>query len=186
MAKKNAVSVVEVKAPAVIISEAIAKGANLKEIAELMTLQERWEGNQAKKAYVHAMADFKANAPRVSASVKPGEHDFHVHMVELQNTGASEAMTLPSFVALCSSILRKPVQSQMAVLGDMSLGGSIVPVRNLAETLQATFDAGAKRILLPMASVTDIPTVPGELFAKFQTSFYSDPVDAVFKALGVE
>ena len=36
-----------------------------------------------------------------------------------------------------------------------------------------------------MASVTDIPTVPGELFAKFQISFYADPVDAVFKALGV-
>jgi len=56
----------------------------------------------------------------------------------------------------------------------------------MAESLQVAFDAGAKRILLPMSSVTDIPSVPGELFAKFQTSFYSDPVDAVFKALGVE
>jgi ATP-dependent Lon protease len=36
-----------------------------------------------------------------------------------------------------------------------------------------------------MASATDIPTVPPELFAKFQISFYSDPVDAVYKALGV-
>jgi predicted ATP-dependent Lon-type protease len=35
-----------------------------------------------------------------------------------------------------------------------------------------------------MASVGDIPTVPGELFAKFQTSFYSDPRDAAFKSLG--
>ena len=73
----------------------------------------------------------------------------------------------------------------MVVLGDMSLGGNVVPVENLAECMQVAFDAGAKRILLPMASVTDIPTVPGELFAKFQTSFYSDPVDAAFKALGV-
>ena len=80
----------------------------------------------------------------------------------------------------------KPLQSQLAVLGSMSLGGSIIPVENLAESLQVAFDAGAKRILLPMASVTDIPTIPGELFAKFQTSFYSDPTDAVFKALGVE
>ena len=80
----------------------------------------------------------------------------------------------------------KPLQSQLVVLGSMSLGGNIVPVENLAESLQVAFDAGAKRILLPMASVTDIPTVPGELFAKFQTSFYSDPSDAVFKALGVE
>lgn len=68
----------------------------------------------------------------------------------------------------------------------MSLGGNIVPVDNLAETLQVAFDTGAKRFLLPMASVGDIPTVPGELFAKFQTSFYADPVDAAFKALGVE
>ena len=45
---------------------------------------------------------------------------------------------------------------------------------------------GGKRILLPMASVTDIPTIPGELFAKFQTSFYADPVEAVFKAMGVQ
>lgn len=34
-------------------------------------------------------------------------------------------------------------------------------------------------------SGTDILTIPGELFAKFQSSFYADPVDAVFKALGV-
>ena len=40
--------------------------------------------------------------------------------------------------------------------------------------------------MLPMSSVTDIASVPGELFAKFQHSFYLDPVDAVFKALGVE
>ena len=129
---------------------------------------------------------FKANASRVSASIKPSEHDFHLHLVELQNTGSPDALTMASFIALCSAALAKPVQSQMTVMGDMSLGGTIVQVRNLAESLQVAFDAGAKRILLPMSSVTDIPTVPGELFAKFQISFYSDPVDAVFKALGVE
>ena len=47
------------------------------------------------------------------------------------------------------------------------------------------FDAGAKRTLIPMSSVTAIPTVTWKTFAKFQTSFYSDPVDSVFKALGV-
>jgi ATP-dependent Lon protease len=129
---------------------------------------------------------FKANATRVSASIKSGEHDFHLHLVELQHSGTPDALTLAGFIALCSVALTKPVQSQMVVMGDMSLGGTIVQVRNLAESLQVAFDAGAKRILLPMSNVTDIPTVPGELFAKFQTSFYSDPVDAVFKALGVE
>jgi ATP-dependent Lon protease len=95
-------------------------------------------------------------------------------------------MTLTTFIALCSAILGKPLQSQLVVLGSMSLGGSIIPVENLAESLQVAHDAGAKRVLLPMASVSDIPTIPGELFAKFQTSFFSDPRDAAFKALGVE
>ena len=129
---------------------------------------------------------FKANASRVSASIHPTEKDFHLHLVDLQGSGAPDALTLASFIALCSAALGKPVQSQLAVMGDMTLGGTISQARNLAESLQVAFDAGAKRILLPMSSVTDIPSVPGELFAKFQTSFYSDPVDAVFKALGVE
>ena len=61
----------------------------------------------------------------------------------------------------------------------------IKPVQDLAACLQVAFDSGAKRVLLPMASAKDIPTVPTELFTKFQVSFYADPVDAVYKALGV-
>ncbi|MFA5631479.1 MAG: hypothetical protein WC997_08215 [Porticoccaceae bacterium] len=54
------------------------------------------------------------------------------------------------------------------------------------ETVQVAFDADAKKVILPMSSATDIPTIPAELFTKFQTSFYADPVDAIFKALGVD
>lgn len=128
---------------------------------------------------------FKANASRISVSIKAGDHDYHLHVVELHNTGPTSSLTLSGFVALCSAVLAKPLQQQIVVLGSMSLGGNIIPVENLAQSLQVAFDSGAKRILLPMASVKDIPTIPGELFAKFQTSFYSDPTDAVFKALGV-
>ena len=128
---------------------------------------------------------FKANASRVSASLKPGEHDFHLHLVELHNSGPANGLTLAAFIALCSALLQRPVQPQLVILGSMSLGGSSIPVESLAESLQVAFNSGAKRILLPMSSVTDIPTIPGELFAKFQTSFYADPADAVFKALGV-
>jgi ATP-dependent Lon protease len=140
----------------------------------------------AKEAIKVGFDYFKANANRVSASIKPGDHDYHLHAVELHNTGPTSAMTLAAFVALCSGVFGKPIQQQMVILGSMSLGGNIVPVENLAEALQVAFDAGAKRLLLPMASVRDIPTIPGELFAKFQTGFYADPVDAVFKALGVQ
>ncbi len=74
----------------------------------------------------------------------------------------------------------------MVVLGDMSLGGTVTPVESLAECLQVGFDAGAKKVALPMSSAGDIPSIPAALFTKFQTSFYADPVDVVFKALGVD
>lgn len=68
-----------------------------------------------------------------------------------------------TFVAPCSGILDRAVQSEM-VLGSMNQGGSVVPVENLAKSLQVAFDAGAKRVLLPMASVRDLPTIsPGKL-----------------------
>jgi ATP-dependent Lon protease len=140
----------------------------------------------AKEAIKVGFDYFKANASRISASIKPAEHDYHLHIVELHNTGPNTAMTLATFVALCSGVLGKPLQQQIVVLGSMSLGGNIVPVENLAESLQVAFDAGGKRLLLPMASVKDIPTIPGELFAKFQTGFYADPTDAAFKAFGVQ
>lgn len=129
---------------------------------------------------------FRANAKQIQASLKPGDHDYHLHVVEAHNTGPSNMLTMAAFVAFCSGLAEKPVQPQLVVLGNMSLGGSVVPVESLAECLQVAADAGAKRLLLPMASVGDIPSIPGELFAKFQTSFYADPNDAVFKALGVQ
>lgn len=143
-------------------------------------------GAKAKEVIKVGFDYFKANASGVSGSVKVGDHDYHLHVIELQNTGPTSAMTLTTFIALCSAVLSKPIQSQTVILGSMSLGGNIIPVESLAESLQVAHDAGAKRVLLPMASVSDIPTIPGELFAKFQTSFYSDPKDAAFKALGVE
>ncbi len=129
---------------------------------------------------------FTANATQIQASAKAGDHDYHLQIVEQHNTGPSTELTLAAYVTLCSALLGKAIQPQMVVLGSMSLGGSIIPVENIAETLQVAHDAGAKRILLPMASVSDIPSIPGELFSKFQTSFYADAKDAVFKALGVQ
>lgn len=145
-----------------------------------------WNSSAAKEQVKIAFDFFKANASRISGGSKVVDHDFHLHFVELQNTGPINHLALASLVVFASGLLGKPVQSQMVVLGDMSLGGSVTPVDSLAECLQVAFDAGAKKVALPMSSAADIPTIPPELFTKFQTSFYADPVDAVFKALGVD
>ncbi len=109
-----------------------------------------------------------------------------MHIQDLQGIGVTSELSIAAFVAMCSGALKKPVQSQMAVLGSMSIGGTITKVEELANTLQVCLDAGAKKILLPMVSAADLSTVPSELFAKFQISFYQTAEDAVFKALGAE
>ena len=145
-----------------------------------------WNSSAAKEQVKIAFDFFKANASRISAGTKVGDHDFHIHAVELQNTGPFTHLALASLVAFSSGLLGRPVLNQMVVMGDMSLGGSVTPVQSIAECLQVAFDAGAKKVCLPMSSAIDIPTIPAELFTKFQVSFYADPVDAVFKALGVD
>ncbi|MDI3547661.1 MAG: ATP-dependent Lon protease, partial [Halanaerobiales bacterium] len=140
----------------------------------------------AKESINTAFNYFKANRKNISGSISLNNNDFLMHIQDLQGIGMTSELALAAFIALCSGALKKPVQSQLVVLGSMSIGGTINKVEELASVLQVSFDAGAKRVLLPMASAADIGTVPPELFAKFQISFYQNPEEAVFKALGVE
>jgi len=57
---------------------------------------------------------------------------------------------------------------------------SLVP---FASGLLGPFDAGGKRVALSMSSAMGIPTIPAELFTKFETSFYADLVVAVVKVV---
>ena len=109
-----------------------------------------------------------------------------LHIEDLQGNGPSKDISLASFVAMCSSALKKPMQGSLVILGSMSIGGTVSKVEELANTLQVCFDSGAKKILLPMSSAGDISTVPSDLFSKFNISFYNDPEEAVYKALGIE
>ena len=107
---------------------------------------------KTKEAIKIAFDYFKANISRVSTLSKVGDHDYHLHIVEMHNTGPAAALALSSFISFCSGLMSKPVQSQMVCLGDMSLGGNIIPIPNIAETLQVASDSGAKRILIPPAA----------------------------------
>jgi len=128
---------------------------------------------------------FKANSKSISNSISTSKNNYLLHIQDFQGVGLTPELTLAAFVAMCSGAMQRPVQERMVILGSMSIGGTIKKVSSLANVLQVAFDAGAKKVLLPMSSASDISTVPSELFAKFQISFYEDPIDAVYKALGV-
>ena len=141
---------------------------------------------ESKEALNTAYNYFKANKKNISASIQTDGVDYLLNIEDLQGIGASKDISLASYVAMCSSALKKPMQGSLVILGSMSIGGTIGKVEELANTLQVCFDSGAKKILLPMSSASDISQVPSDLFSKFNISFYNDPEDAVFKALGIE
>jgi len=58
---------------------------------------------------------YKANASRVSASIKAGDHDYHLHIVELHNTGPTTAMTLAAFRAPARAPVQMPLVQRSLV-----------------------------------------------------------------------
>ena len=141
---------------------------------------------ECKEAVDTAFSYLKANGNRISGTISTTNKDYIINYQDLQGIGMTHVLALPTLVALCSIALQRPVQSSMVVLGDFSIGGTIMKVENLASTLQVCLDSGAKKILLPATSMMDLVTVPPELMSAFQLVPYSEPADAVFKALGVE
>ena len=71
-------------------------------------------------------------------------------------------------------------------LGEISISGTIMKADELANTLQVCLDSGAKKVLMPATSFSDIATVPPELMASFQIIPYQSAEDAIIKALGAE
>ena len=141
---------------------------------------------EAKESMKTAFSYFKANSRGISASISVTTKDYLMHVQDVNGVGMTSSLSLAAIIAMCSGALNKPIQSQLAVLGSVSIGGTINKVEDFASTLQVCFDAGAKKLLIPMVNAADIATVPPELFAKFQIMFYSNTEDAVFKALGVQ
>ena len=142
--------------------------------------------SKSKEAANTAFNYLKANSNRISASISTTTKNYIVNYQDLQGIGMTDKLALPTLIAICSIALGKPTVSSLAVLGEISIAGTLIKVSELANTLQVCLDSGAKKILLPITSAADLATVPADLIGCFNLIFYQSPEDAVFKALGVE
>ncbi len=141
---------------------------------------------EVKEAVDTAYRYLKANARSISGSISMTTKDYILDAQDMNGIGMTKNLSLASVVAICSIALGKPVVNSAVVLGDFSIGGTVMKVDELANTLQVCLDSGAKKVLLPIASAVDLASVPAELIGCFNLIFYNSVEDAVFKALGVE
>ena len=141
---------------------------------------------QCREATNTAFNYLKANSNRISGTISTTARDYIIGYQDLQGLGMTTTLALPTLIALCSIALSKPTISNLAVLGEISISGTMLKVNELANALQVCLDSGAKKVLLPITSAVDLGTVPPELVGNFNLIFYQSAEDAVFKALGVE
>ena len=141
---------------------------------------------EAREATNTAFNFLKANAGRISGAISTTTKDYLVNYQDMQGIGLTNKLALPTLIALASVALNKPMVSSLAVLGEISIAGTMIKVDELANSLQVCLDSGAKKVLLPITSAADLGTVPSELIGCFNLIFYQSAEDAVYKALGVE
>ena len=140
----------------------------------------------AKEASNTAFSYLKANGNRISGYISTTAKDYVINYQDLQGIGMTGKLALPTLIALCSIALNKPVLSSTAIMGEISISGTMIKVDELANALQVCLDSGAKKVLIPSTSFADFVTVPADLMSAFQLIPYASAEDAVFKALGVE
>lgn len=137
----------------------------------------------ARESLDTAFRYFTSNSKTISNTISTKTKDYLMHISDLQGIGLTSELAIAELIGLCSGALEKPVQESTVIIGNMTVGGTIAKVSEFANVLQVCVDAGAKKVLIPAASVMDLQTVPPDLLVKVQPVFYSDPTDAVFKGL---
>ena len=138
-------------------------------------------GDVMKESTEIALDYIKANAKKYD--IDPdffGKHDIHIHVPEgaVPKDGPSAGITLTT--ALISSLSKKAVDSSLAMTGEVTLRGNVLPIGGLKEKSLAAHRAGIKKILIPKGNVKDMDEIP-DIVKKTIKFVPVDKVDQVVK-----
>ncbi len=113
--------------------------------------------------------------------------DYSLYFNDLQNRGVCDEISVAEVVGLFSALANRAVLPSLVICGRVVMSGSMMPViTELDEMFVAAFNAGAKKILLPADSKDKYEAFGKNLKKEIEVIFYSTPLDAAKKALGVE
>lgn len=120
-----------------------------------------------------------------SQSIRCRYSGFHVEAIDLLSNRVTCEAGIALVVAVYSAIKKHSVQPGLLILGDLSIQGNIKSVRSLAEPLQVGMDNGARRALIPLENKRNFLEVSGDIVERVDPVFFSDPMTAAMKALGM-
>lgn len=143
-------------------------------------------GTAIKEELKEAVNYVRSNLNRITQAAKYSDYEFHLKATDLNGIGNTKGLELAILLSIVSSIVERSLLNQLAILGSMSIGGAIIGSDNLSDFLQVAADSGAKKVLIPAVDMPQLGKVPADLISKFSLVVYADPVDAAFKAMGLE
>ncbi len=138
-----------------------------------------------KESLQRAFAYLQSQKVRMGVGQQFATTDFHIEAIDLLSNHVRCEAGVALVVAVYSAIKRQPVLAGLVILGDLSIQGNIKAVRALAEPLQVSMDNGARRALVPIENKRNFLEVAGDIVERVDPIFFSDPMTAAMKALGM-
>ncbi|MDO5448895.1 MAG: endopeptidase La [Clostridia bacterium] len=116
-------------------------------------------GDVMKESARIALSFIRANAKKYKIDAQFDELDIHIHVPEgaTPKDGPSAGVTMTT--ALLSALTKRPVDGTVAMTGEISLTGKVLPIGGLREKTMAAYKAGIKTVLIPKDNVPDLPDV---------------------------
>ena len=141
-------------------------------------------GDVMKESAQAAFSIVKANAKKLKIdAVKFKKFDYHIHVPAgaIPKDGPSAGVAI--FTSLVSLLLGKPTRPDVAMTGEITLRGLVLPVGGLKEKILAAKQAGIKTVILPARNKKDIPEIPKEAKKNLQFQFVKNTAEVLKLAL---
>lgn len=142
-------------------------------------------GGAMRESIQRAFAYLRAQKGKIGLGQQLDATDFHVEGIDLLGNHVACETGIGLVVAVYSAIKKQSVLAGLLVLGDISIQGNIKSLRSLAEPLQIAMDNGARRALVPLENKRHFLEVSGDIIERVDPIFFSDPITAAIKALGM-
>jgi len=125
----------------------------------------------------------RLNSKKLGLEQDIGSYDLSVQVMSPGHGKEAGDMGVAFYVAILSAIVNRPLGGGLIILGEMTLHGILPRIEYLGDRMRIAMDAGAKRVIIPTVNAADFGSIPPELLDKVRVEFYSDPMQAAFKAL---
>ena len=143
--------------------------------------------SSAMKETIQTAFDFiRANLSDLTIDKHIKDYDFHIQVVNLMQSKEGTETGVAFYIAMISALLGKAIKPQLVVLGEMTIHGGLRKIRGLTEKLQIALDSGAKIVLIPSENKVDFADIPSYILDKLEISFFSDPINAGFRAMEID